>query len=227
MAIAFDAIDAGLFDNAGTATSFTLAHTCTGSNLTLVVPVQIVHGTAVTGMTYNGVTMTLSSSNTGGSAGYFDTYVYTLIAPATGTNNIVFTVPSVITGSKQVMFQGQSYTGTNQSAIDSAASRIATPGSSPFAVSTTVVASNCWLVGGAAGALGVVRVPPGAGAGTTYRGSLVGNMFTADSNGTVSTGSQALNFGVDDSGASEVAGSIVSLAPAAAATSTANFFPFF
>lgn len=224
MAIAFDAVDAGLFDNGGTLTSFTLAHTCTGSNLTLVVPVQIVHGTAVTGMTYNGVSMTLSSSNTGGAAGYFDTYIYTLINPATGANNIVFTIPSAIGGSGQVMFQGQSYTGTNQSAIDSAASRIATPGSSPFAVTTTVVASNCWLVGGAAGALGVVRVPPGAGSGTVYNDGLVGNMYTADSGGTVGTGSQSLNWGVNDSGASEVAGSIVSLAPSVAAVNTTNFF---
>lgn len=208
MAVAFDAIDAGLFNNDGVSTTFTLAHTCTGSNLTLVVPVVIVHGTSVTGMTYNTVAMTLSSSSTSGSGGRYDTYIYTLIAPATGTHDIVFTVPSPIGGSKQMTMQGSSYTGTNQTAIDSASSTVAAT-SSPFVLTTTVVAANCWITGACGSADGDMNATPGSG--TTYHGAQVGNMQAGDSNGTVGTGSQSLNFG--HTNANEISGSIVSIAP--------------
>lgn len=85
MALAIDAISSVH----GTGSSLTFAHTCSGSNRLLVVWVSYFDSAdAPTGATYNGVAMTAIPSSTAANGNYKIAGFY-LIAPATGTNNIV------------------------------------------------------------------------------------------------------------------------------------------
>ena len=76
----------------GTSTGTTLAHTCSGSDrmLHVVVAFDSVGGGApvVSGITYDGVAMTLVDDVGGGGAGR-RLFLYQIAAPATGNNNIV------------------------------------------------------------------------------------------------------------------------------------------
>lgn len=85
MAIAFDASSSKI---GGNASSSTFAHTCTGSNLVLVVGVQADSAADPTGITYNSVAMTKATSilNSG-----IESSIWYLASPATGANNIVVT----------------------------------------------------------------------------------------------------------------------------------------
>lgn len=85
MALAIDAISSAH----GTGSSLTFAHTCSGLNRLLVVWVSYFDSAdAPTGATYNGVAMTAIPSSTAANGNYKIAGFY-LIAPATGTNNIV------------------------------------------------------------------------------------------------------------------------------------------
>jgi len=88
MAIAFDATTDG---GNTTATSLTYSHTCTGSNRILFVSVIGAIGSDnVTGATYAGAAMTLVDKQ----ASARSTYLFYLIAPATGANNVVVSAGS-------------------------------------------------------------------------------------------------------------------------------------
>ncbi len=88
-----DAVSSGR-QNPGT--SLTYSHTCSGSNRGLWVAVYA--GSAsdvITGVTYNGVAMTrVDAQAMPSSSGY--AYLYRLIAPATGANNIVISSSSSV-----------------------------------------------------------------------------------------------------------------------------------
>ena len=77
--------------------ALTYAHTVTaaGSNRFLLVCANIWLGPAptVTGITYNGTSMTLVASiNLGGGSNNASLYIYGLVNPATGTHNVVISV---------------------------------------------------------------------------------------------------------------------------------------
>lgn len=106
MAIAFDASSKGI--SLTDVTSLTLAHTCTGANLTLCVVVGIGgNANTCTGVTYNGVAMTLGKSI---NASNLQCYIYYLANPATGANNIVASFSDL---TSPVVVSGISLTGTN------------------------------------------------------------------------------------------------------------------
>ena len=82
----------------------------------------------------------------------------------------------------------------------------------PFTISTTVVASDCWLVSMARDyAAGAVS----AGTGTTLREAGVG-ASSGDSGAVVGTGAQSMGW-VPNSAGNDTAGFIVSISPAAVA----------
>ena len=90
MAIAFDAVTG--YTLSGT-TSDTFAHTVTGANTILWVCAQTGSaGTpAISGVTYNGVSMTAAASSgvqTGSNANQ-RIFLYYLVGPATGAHNVV------------------------------------------------------------------------------------------------------------------------------------------
>ena len=127
----------------GTGGTATWAHTCSGSNRILFVGTfNNGNGGIPTGVTYNGVAMTLIDSQACDNAGYPQSLWY-LIAPATGPNNVVVTW-SGSDGINQCF--ATSYNNVKQSAQPDSKNKGSNAGT-PITVSTTTVANNCWLVG--------------------------------------------------------------------------------
>lgn len=202
MAIALDSANAG--QGYGAATSFTRSHTCSGDNRILLVGVwQGSNSDLVTGVTYAGVAMTRVDVQALASGGNGHTYLYYLIAPATGANNIVVSLSSSINGSIQAV----SYTGAAQSGqMDSSAKGTGGPSASSKTYTTTTVADNCWIVCNSRND-GAIQA---AGADTTYRGTYNGLQF-ADSNGAKSpAASYSLIYNATNS---SFAGVIASIKP--------------
>ena len=105
MAVVFDAVGSGT----AKAASLTFSHTCTGSDLVLLVWIAS-RFNDVTGATYNTVAMTsmgASQANTGANSYLFGFY---LANPATGPNNVVISAAS----SGFLAAGSVSFTGVNQ-----------------------------------------------------------------------------------------------------------------
>ena len=140
MAIAFDA----KAEANTTGTSLTFSHTCTGSNLLLVVNAYTNAGDVVTGITYAGVAMTLARKEKLIDPNTAFLNVYTLVAPATGANNVIISCSS----SGTIFGASASYTDCAQSGQPEAtatASNSAGAGET-FEVTVTTVNNNSWLV---------------------------------------------------------------------------------
>lgn len=136
-AIAFDAVGAG---NA-TATSVTFAHTVTGSNTILFVGVYSSGGDFVTGVTYAGTAMA-QQNKVNDPNGNTD-YIYMLVNPTTGTNNVVITRSDIdaLCG-RSVSYTGAAQTG-QPDAKNTGNSGATTAG---ITVNVTTVADNSWGV---------------------------------------------------------------------------------
>lgn len=205
MAIAFDAAAA---EGVSPGSSLTYSHTCTGSNLLLFVGIwQSTDGDHITAVTYNSVSMTRILRQAG-AVGGGSVYLYFLINPSTGSNSVSITADT----SALISAASSSYTGAKQSGQPDSSSS-SNVHSTSDTETTTVVDTNCWLVMfGTDQSGGTIS----AGTGTTKRagkdGGYSGGIF--DSNGTVSTGSQSLQFTAV--GTSDLAGVIASFSPAVA-----------
>jgi hypothetical protein len=138
MAIAFDASTDGNFTSG---TSRTFSHTCTGSDRILFVQAIInTNSDIVTGVTYNGVSMTQVATVSPNANRRI--YLYYLIGPNTGANNVVITtsVSAAIGGN------AASYTGVAQSGTIIDVSTTATDTSSPVDTTLTTTVDNCWAI---------------------------------------------------------------------------------
>lgn len=144
MAINFDATSKG---TSSASTTTTVSHTCTGTNLILVVGVEIVTvaATTITGITYNGVVMTSIYNYITPATSRVLAYFY-LINPATGAHNIVVSYSATDPDAAVV---AMSYTGTNQISFpdNKAKSDLGPALHSSITQAVTTVANNCWLVG--------------------------------------------------------------------------------
>lgn len=171
MAIALDSAAHSGFLNT---TSNTLAKSNSGSDRILNVYVYA-GSDVVTGVTYNGVSMTfVSKVNSLGAAAGQRLYHYILIAPATGSNNIVVSSSANLGG----YISGVSYTGAKQTGQPDASNTQAVSSNTTLTTSVTTIADNCWLVGYSYHNGTVV-----AGANTTLRGGSVNVLQTMDSGG--------------------------------------------
>ena len=102
MAVAFDAATDG---GEVLGTSLTFAHTCTGADRALVVGIFVNSTTDhITGVTYAGSAMTRQSTVSTGNVGRI--YIYTLLAPASGANNVVVSSASTTFSAGAVSFTG-------------------------------------------------------------------------------------------------------------------------
>jgi len=201
MALAVDATSKGYNSDAGT--TLTVPHTCSGSNRVLVVTAACQKETSVTGITYNGVAMTLVNSYL--TSTYNKLYSYILVAPATGTHDIVLTVAN---GGKFRGLIAASYTGAAQSGQPDANNTNHTPSATSLTTSVTTVADNSWLILGGFNE----NYDIAAGTDTTVRETLFGNFKLFDSNGAKSPpGSYSLQTTV--SPADEIIHVMLSIAP--------------
>jgi len=225
MAIAFDSATPHTADLSFTG-SYTFSHTCTGSDRYLIVEATTIltTGGSVTGITYNGVSMSLLEGGSVNSGDYY-THVYGLANPASGSNNVVITYSS----SDAVLATAISYTGVNQaSPIDATALVTDLSASSPASFSITTTASNCWLVGFSHSIGGY----PTASTGTTFRtnssatdASASDNIY--DSNAPLSPGSNSLTV-TNTVDPDDYYVALIARAPAASAPSgNSNFLIFF
>lgn len=144
-----------------TATSLTAAHTCTGSNRILHVGFtgDVTDGGAddVSSVTYNAVGMTLVGKLAGAGARW--TYLYILVAPATGSNNVVITCSS----SHQISGLALSHTDMLQSGQPNIFGTEDNAGSGiPQTETVTTTVDNCWLVMFGAANNGAVAASTGA-----------------------------------------------------------------
>lgn len=140
MAIAYDATSKGA---AATPLTLTVSHTCTGSNLLLTASVLWFDSAAKTlsGVTYNGVAMTLGTSN---ASGNYKHSMWYLINPATGTHDIVATWSGAINDNATLI--GASYTGAKQSSQPDATATDSSASGTILTTNITTVADSCMLV---------------------------------------------------------------------------------
>jgi hypothetical protein len=143
MAIAYDAASTG---TATTTSPLTWSHTCTGSDRILFVGVNVYvfSSPECTGVTYNGVAMTLVGSRRETTFGINEVSLWYLINPASGSN----TVSVSFTGGTGVtcIAGAVSYTGVDQTSQPDAVSGGTGSMSTPTRTVTTV-ADKCWVIG--------------------------------------------------------------------------------
>jgi hypothetical protein len=144
MAIAFDSTATA---NQASGATLTFSHTCSGSDRILLVGVvtEIASPDIVTGVTYNGVAMTQLGKVFSGDLD--EVYLYALIAPATGANNVVISVSNALA----FTYGGSvSYTGAYQDALPTGGDIVtgSTSGASTLSLSgLTPSTANSWIVG--------------------------------------------------------------------------------
>lgn len=137
-AIAFDATSEGNT----TGTSYTLAHTTSGTNRLLLVHLLTNNTTdIITGITYAGVSMSRISAVQTDVGGNLFGYVYGLVNPASGTNNIVVSASaSSLIGLQDVSYTGVAQTGLPDATQNSGGVDITNSWTAPV----TTVADNAW-----------------------------------------------------------------------------------
>lgn len=201
MAIAYDAYS----EVNGSGTSATTSHTCTGSNRILIVGVWLPNSDDLTGVTYNSVSMTqIAKKQTGTNSEWL--YLYYLVAPATGANDIVASQSS----SSDIRVRATSYTGAKQTdQPDASATNDSTSTITTLTTNLTTVADNCWTVLFERNGCGSIT----ASTGTTLRSSS-DSLIIGDSNAAITPAgatSMAVNFASCNLNTSIIA----SIAPAA------------
>lgn len=190
------------------ANPYSASYTCSaGADRILFVSFWTNNATdVVTSVTYNGVGMTSMVTPFGASADGL-LYCYALAAPATGANNVVINVSSGIL----IDCFAVDYTGASASGIPDSTNTNTNGSAGSVTCTQTIVASNCWVVSQHRENAGNADTPTGL---TELQEPLATGHHLADSNGTVSTGSQSFTQTV--SGASRGAMLTVAFAPVGA-----------
>lgn len=148
MAIAHDA-DSNAGSTIGNVSTFSWSHTVTGSNPILVVGIFGNTGSSgytVSGVTYNGVSLTVQQTLLASSA--YLTWIGYLIGPSTGTNTIQVTLSTAAgSGGPNVFAGATSFTGVDQvNPIDSAGTTQAGTSASTVTLNVTTANANAWIV---------------------------------------------------------------------------------
>lgn len=187
------AVDATSTVTGATGTSLSWSHTCTGSDRGLIVSCGIPNADTITGITYDGVSLTqIGTAQLVGSRYH---YLWYLANPSTGSDTIEITSSN----SQILRASAASYTGVGQVTMIGATNQNSSNVNSgnQLSVSVTTEVDNSWLVGTG----GMVGSPISAGASTTERQEYnEGGAGTFDSNAAKSpTGSYSLAIQNDDS----------------------------
>lgn len=210
MAIAIDSTGEG--SSVGSVNSLTLSFNNVGGDFMFVTFCEDTGSPSQSSVTYNGVGLTalttLSSPFANNKMGWI------LKSPATGTNDIVAT--RTTTSTAIIRLCVATYSGTDTTTQPDSQNTFTVGPATSGSASTTVVASNCWLVMSYENDGGIGN-NVSAGASTVLRQANIDNGAVAilDSNATVGTGSQSLNYSTTLSNTHF--GNIISLKPAGAA----------
>lgn len=198
-----------------------------GSNMIMLVGARCSGANNITGVTFNGVSLTQLYTITDITAAG-NVRVFAMLAPA-GTHNVV------ISGASCGRIEGAvvTYSGVNQSLTLDSNNSIDDPNlsgnHSTFPVNTTVVASGSWLVSFLAfGDLvnSITNQTFVQNNDTGSCGSTAGATVFSDSNTTVSTGVNTITGNLCSNTGSAL-GFVFSLAPVATAGASFNFWQFF
>lgn len=184
MAIAFDAAS-----NSGVqgVASYSFSHTCTGSNLWLMVGITT-SNTTVSGVTYNSVSMT--QINTVSFAfGQGNTYIFGLKNPSTGSNSVAVT----LAGANTSVAGAMSFTGVDQTTTTEG-SATASGSGSPGTVNVTTVADNDWVVD----AVGSNDTTITVGADQTQRVNVSASLGMSHEGPKTPAGSVTMSWSIDD-----------------------------
>ncbi len=190
--------------------NISIAYTVTGSNVILICSGcdNAVASVFPTNCTYNSVNLTSAimtlnqaQSTVGGN---FKSAFYYLLAPATGSNT--FALTWVSTPNNGFVFLA-SYSGVKQSGFPDSSATGDTASDTSWVATTTVVASNCWLIHGANNTANTCTLSAGV-----FRQDSGLHNGIGDSNATVGTGSQSVTYTLT-AGSSAAFWYILSLAP--------------
>ncbi len=192
--------------------SLSFAYTVSGDHRALVVGVkESIAATHITGVTVNGVAMTLAGRDVSIPGGGRVVDLFHLENPPGGSVTIVVQADGVV---DFIAAMAASYTSASVTGQpDSVATNNAT-GATSLTVSDTVVDNRCWNVGVFGNESGLAA----AGTGTSQlQSNGTTGLFIGDSNGTVGSGSRSLQatFGSNTTWA----GVILSLLPSSDASS--------
>jgi len=159
MAIGYDS-----FTASGSVGSWSFDHTCGASATALFVGIQTAATSdTISGVTYNGVSMTELTSHNGSDSKHKS---FGLISPATGTNSVSITYTnSSGNGARAVVM---SYTGAN----GFGATNTQQTTSTPQTLSVTTTQDNSWLVGFTGANVAFSGTNYTAGTSTTLRGTV-------------------------------------------------------
>lgn len=204
MAISFDNSIDPVIQGSGVSTTQTVSYTTSGDNRILLVGVLKQSNNTVSGVTYNGVSMTQIGTFTTTAGGGENNYLFLLVNPASGANNIVVTFNSS-TGVSAVC--ASSYNGAKQTGQPDANNTGYSASTTSLTTSVTTTSDNCWLAGYARAGDTMT-----AGTATTLR--TASNISMMDSNGAKSpAGSYSLI--TTQSPASYIGHVVVSISPTA------------
>ncbi len=149
--IAFDAASS----SSGSGSPFTWSHTCTGSNLVLVVALWAAAGDVVSAVTYNSIAMTQVAKTVGAALG--ENYLYILVNPSTGANTI-----SVTHTSSNIMAAAASYKNASASSQPDAQTSNNSGAATTYAESLTSIADGTWHISGVFGSNGSNAISAGS-----------------------------------------------------------------
>jgi len=199
------------YDSSAKSTSKTFSHTCTGSNLFLVV-VTDSNNANPTAVTYAGVSMTNINSNA--FEGYMNIWI--LCAPATGSNSVVVT-----TTSTNDAYMSVSYSGVKQTGQPDASNYTSGSMTSGLVDTITTITANDWLIFCGDSSKTYTTT------GTNRQLQVFNSTYYSgidDSNGTVATGSVSMTA---TSSASIGGFYLFAISPAPAPLVNGSFLPWF
>lgn len=182
------AVDAVSNSSTSGGSPFTWNHTCTGSNMYLVVALYNSAGDQVTGVTYNGTAMAqVSKQNVFGGA---EAYLFILANPTTGSSLAI----SVTKSSGNMTGCAVSYSGCKQTGQPDASTTGTSGASTTYSEALVSIADKCWHI---TGVFGNATNAISAGASTTVRthNEALHSVAIGDTNAAVTpAGSNTLNF---------------------------------
>ncbi len=220
MALAFDAeANSGAKDSVS---SVSYSHTCTGSNLILLVccTVASANSFVVSTVKYNGVSLTLGK-NENTTSGLNHTSIYYLVNPATGAHTVAVTYTGSIDAGAVTSI---SLTGAAQSSpIDATGSAEDTVGTGTTTANITTATANAWLIDSyfdnPGGALGSASVGSGQTSRSNIPDSVVGVVSGSSTKATTTVGAYSTTW-TDTSSSPDGILSVVAIKPAVAVSFT-------